>query len=74
MFAIFDQNKKLQYIGFSKSLQESLRTVFTRRPDKAYYFKSVNLTKLDQKEMVKIRDAWFEEVGGPPTGNKRRAR
>jgi len=70
VFAVFDKNKKLQYIGFSKGLQDSLRTVFTRRPDKAYYYKSANLTKLDQKEMIGIRDAWFEEVGGPPVGNK----
>lgn len=70
VFAIFDQNKKLQYIGFSKGLESSLRTLFTRRPDKAHYYKSVNLTKLDQKEMMGIRDAWFHEVGGPPAGNK----
>ena len=73
VFAIFDEHKKLQYIGFSKGLEDSLRTVFTRRPDKAHFYKSVNLTKLDQKEMITIRDAWFEEVGGPPNGNKRRS-
>lgn len=72
VFAIFDENKKLQYVGFSKGLRDSLRTVFARRPDKAYFFKSVNLNKLDQKEMVAIRDAWFDEVGGPPVGNKRK--
>lgn len=39
VFAIFDSNKKVQYIGFSKGLETSLRTIFTRRPDKAYYYK-----------------------------------
>lgn len=39
VFAIFDQNKKLQYVGFSKDFRNSLRTVFGRRPDKVFYHK-----------------------------------
>ena len=39
MFAIYDEAKKLQYIGFSKDLYNSLRTVFSRRPDKAFFYK-----------------------------------
>eukprot|EP00803_Ostreobium_quekettii_P010351 evm.model.scf_81.7 EVM.evm.TU.scf_81.7 scf_81:74400-78145(-) len=70
VFAIYDENQKLQYIGFSKDLQSSLRTLFSRRPEKAYYYKYVSLPEVDQKEMVATRGAWFEEVGGPPPGNK----
>lgn len=33
-------------------------------------YRAVNLPQLDQNEMVAIRTAWFEEVGGAPTGNK----
>lgn len=33
-------------------------------------YRSCDLDKLDQEEMLKIRDAWFEEVGGPPIGNR----
>ena len=39
VFAIFDENKKLQFIGFSKDLRNSLRTVFSRRPEKAFFYK-----------------------------------
>lgn len=39
VFAVYDDHQKLQYIGFSKELRSSLRTVLGRRPDKAYYFK-----------------------------------
>ncbi len=39
VFAIFDNRSKLQYIGFSKDLRSSLRTLLTRRPDKAYTYK-----------------------------------
>lgn len=39
IFAVFDEAKKLQFIGFSKDLRNSLRTVFSRRPDKAFFYK-----------------------------------
>jgi hypothetical protein len=39
VFAVYDEQQKLQYIGFSKELRSSLRTVLGRRPDKAFYFK-----------------------------------
>ena len=29
------------------------------------------LPAVDQEAMVAVRDAWFQEVGGPPAGNKR---
>ena len=37
----------------------------------AMLHRAANLAQLDQKEMLNMREAWFEEVGGPPTGNKR---
>lgn len=39
-------------------------------PSEAMLCRAANLAQLDQKEMLAIREAWFEEVGGPPTGNK----
>ena len=39
VFAVFDDKKKLQFVGFSKDVRNSLRTVFSRRPEKAHFFK-----------------------------------
>lgn len=39
VFAVYDNHQKLQYIGFSKDLTASLKTVLGRRPDKAFFFK-----------------------------------
>ena len=39
VFAIYDADRILQYVGFSKGLRDSLRTLFSRRPEKAQYFK-----------------------------------
>ncbi|KAK9803808.1 hypothetical protein WJX73_001553 [Symbiochloris irregularis] len=70
VFAIFDGNKKLQFVGFSKDLRNSLRTLMGRRPDRLHFYKAAHLQKLDQSAMVAMRAAWFEEVGGQPPGNK----
>lgn len=39
VFAVFDDRKKLQFVGFSKDVRNSLRTVFSRRPDRAFFYK-----------------------------------
>lgn len=70
VFAIYDQSKTLQYIGFSKELRASLLNVFSRRPDKCHFYRAVFLPELDQQVMVDIRSAWFDQNSGPPPGNK----
>ena len=70
VFAIFDQQQELQYIGFTKNINQSLQTVFFRRPDKAWYYKFFELDDLDQETMMAIRNSWFDDNGGPPVGNK----
>lgn len=39
VFAVYNDRKQLQYVGFSKDLYNSLRTMVGRRPDKAYFYK-----------------------------------
>ncbi|KAG6541799.1 hypothetical protein Mapa_016814 [Marchantia paleacea] len=69
VFAIFDQNKKIQYIGFSRDVRNSLRTLMGRRPTLCYYYKLYNLDSLDQQRMLSCRQQWVSELGLPPVGN-----
>ena len=39
VFAVYNDRKQLQYVGFSKDLYNSLRTLLGRRPDKAFFYK-----------------------------------
>ncbi len=39
VLAVYDEQKRLQYVGFSQDLRNSLRTLLGRRPDKAHYYK-----------------------------------
>eukprot|EP00475_Leptophrys_vorax_P022640 TRINITY_DN30857_c0_g1_i1.p1 TRINITY_DN30857_c0_g1~~TRINITY_DN30857_c0_g1_i1.p1 ORF type:complete len:420 (-),score=26.91 TRINITY_DN30857_c0_g1_i1:217-1476(-) len=69
VFAVLDKNKKVQYIGFSKDVRNSLRTLMGRRPELCFYYKLYNLATLDQQLMLDIRSQWFSEMGIPPAGN-----
>eukprot|EP00243_Klebsormidium_subtile_P004783 TRINITY_DN18939_c0_g1_i1.p1 TRINITY_DN18939_c0_g1~~TRINITY_DN18939_c0_g1_i1.p1 ORF type:complete len:432 (+),score=103.11 TRINITY_DN18939_c0_g1_i1:146-1441(+) len=69
VFAVLDEAKKVQYIGFSKDVRNSLRTLLGRRPDKCHYYKLHNLSVLDQQRMIEIRNSWSSELGLPPPGN-----
>lgn len=68
VFAVYDRNKKIQYIGFSKDLRNSLRTLMGRRPELCYYYKTQNLKAFDQELMIAIRQQWIDEVGSTPPG------
>ena len=70
VYAIYDDKSRLQYIGIGPDLRNALRQVLGRRPDKAFYYKAMCLPTSDQAAGSAIREAWFEECGGAPKGNK----
>ena len=69
VFAVYDKHKELRFVGFSKDLRNSLRTVLVRQPEECHYYKAAALAELDQERMVAIRASWFEEHGSSPVGN-----
>lgn len=71
VLAIYSDARVLQLVAFSANATASLITLAGRRPDKAFYFRARHLPAVDRDAMVAIRDAWFEEQGGAPVGNKR---
>lgn len=69
VFAVLDKNKKVQYVGFSKDIRNTLRTLMGRRPEFCYFYKMASLPELNQQLMLDIRGSWFSEIGLPPVGN-----
>lgn len=70
VFVIYDNTSKPQYLGFSKDLRNTLRTLLCRRPELCYYYRCHHLMEVDQKALVALRNAWADELGGLPQGNK----
>ena len=59
VFVVMDKNKKVQYVGFSKDLRNTLRLLMGRRPEFCYFYKVFNLPALDQEIMLETRKQVF---------------
>lgn len=69
-FLIYDIIGKPMYMGFSKDLRNTLRTLLVRRPELCYTYKCTHLMQADQAELLALRETWFAELGATPPGNK----
>ena len=70
VLAIYSENRTLQLVAFSADPRKSLTTLVGRRPDRAYHYRAAFFPAVDQERMVALREAWFKENAGAPTGNK----
>jgi len=69
-FVIYDAQRKQQYLGFSKDLRNTLRTLLCRRPELCYHYKCVHFDAADNAPLLQVRAAWVSELGALPPGNK----
>lgn len=69
VYAIFDQDKVLQYIGYSRDISLSLKQHLVRQPQKCYWFKVQTIDRPSRTLLEEIRDTWIAENGMVPPGN-----
>lgn len=70
VYAIFDQEKVLQFVGYSRDVDLSLKQHLVRQPQKCYWLKVQTIDRPSRTILESIRDAWTEENGFIPTGNE----
>ena len=70
VYAIFDQEKVLQFVGYSRDVDLSLKQHLVRQPQKCYWLKVQTIERPSRTILESIRDAWTEENGFIPTGNE----
>jgi hypothetical protein len=68
-YAIFDQDKTLQYIGYSRDVSLSLKQHLVRQPQRCYWVKVEPIDRPSRTALEGIRDAWIAENGAVPAGN-----
>ena len=68
-YAIFDCDRCLQYIGYSRDILASLRLHLVRQPRKCYWLKVQTIARPNRKVLEEIRQGWEEENGAIPPGN-----
>lgn len=69
VYAIFDENKVLQYVGYSRNLYLSLKQHLIRQPNQCYWLKKQIITRPNRTLLDGIRNSWIEENGSIPLGN-----
>ncbi len=69
VYAIFDENRVLQYVGFSRDVATSLKQHLVRRPQQCYWVKVQTSDRPSRTLLEGIRDAWIAENGTVPPGN-----
>ncbi|HLO85326.1 MAG TPA: GIY-YIG nuclease family protein [Nostocaceae cyanobacterium] len=69
VYGIFDQDKVLQFVGYSRDVYLSLKQHLVRQPDKCYWVKVQTIDKPSRTVLENIENAWIAENGITPVGN-----
>jgi hypothetical protein len=69
IYAIFDQEKTLQLVNYSRDIYLSLKQHMVRQPKSCYWVKVQTINKPNRTQLESIRNAWIQENGGTPAGN-----
>ncbi len=69
VYAIFDRDKVLQFVGYSRNIYLSLKQHLVRQPQHCYWLKVQTIARPNRTILNKIQEAWIAENGSIPPGN-----
>lgn len=69
VYAIFNQDKNLQYVGYSRDIYLSLKQHFIRQNQGCYWLKIQTIERPSRTILEGIQQAWIDENGSVPPGN-----
>lgn len=69
IYAIFDSNKQMQYVGYSRDVYLSLKQHLIRQPQSCSWVKVQTIDRPSRKILEDIAEAWLAENGAVPVGN-----
>jgi hypothetical protein len=69
VYAIFNQGKTLQLIGYSRDVSLSLKQHLVRQPQSCYWVKVQTIDRPSRTLLEEMREAWTIENGSVPVGN-----
>ncbi|GAB1538230.1 GIY-YIG nuclease family protein [Scytonema sp. NUACC21] len=69
VYAIYDREKVLQFVGYSRDVYLSLRQHLVRQPDKCHWVKVQTIERPSRTILENIEKAWISENGSIPSGN-----
>jgi hypothetical protein len=69
IYAIFDEQKNLQLVNYSRDIYLSLKQHLVRKPQSCYWVKVETIDRPNRSHLEAVRQAWIEENGTIPPGN-----
>ena len=69
VYAIFNQEKELQFVGYSRDIYLSLQQHLVRQPQNCYWLKLQTIARPNRTILEETRQAWIAENGKVPLGN-----
>ncbi|BAQ60844.1 conserved hypothetical protein [Geminocystis sp. NIES-3708] len=69
IYAIFNEDKTLEYVGYSRNLFMSLKQHLVRQTDKCYWLKFYVIERPSRTILEEIRSNWLTENKNLPKGN-----
>ncbi|MDY6784277.1 MAG: GIY-YIG nuclease family protein [Cyanobacteriota bacterium] len=69
VYGIFDREKVLQLVSYSRNVYLSLKQHLVRQPQKCYWFKLQTIDRPSRTVLEEIQKAWIEENQFIPPGN-----
>lgn len=70
VYAIFDEAKILQFVGYSRDIYLSLKQHLVRQPDKCYWLKLQTIERPSRTVLETTKQQWMTENGTIPEGNQ----
>ena len=69
VYAIFDQEKNLQWVAYSRDIYASLKQNLFRKPQSCYWLKVQTIEKPNRTILETIRQQWINENGNLLSAN-----
>jgi hypothetical protein len=69
IYGIFDGDRVLHYVGYSRDVSLSLKQHLVRQPHACHWVKVATIERPSRTVLDTIRDAWIAENGPVPVGN-----
>jgi hypothetical protein len=69
IYAIFDRERGLQFVGYSRDIYLSLKQHLVRQPELCYWVKATTIDRPNRTFLESVQSSWIAENGSVPVGN-----
>ncbi|MEA5509848.1 GIY-YIG nuclease family protein [Crocosphaera sp. UHCC 0190] len=71
VYSIFDQEKNLKFVGYSRDIYSSLKQHLIRQPNYCYWLKVQTITRPSRTILEEIKNNWIAENGDLGVNNEK---